>query len=176
MKLRSLYDRPDPVETVRDASWLNLTDGEDVVFATNPSIWPVVPELLMGLIVIVGSVAGAIMYRWEVVFGVLLGLGLLGYFELARRRTWYVLTDEEVYIKSGIISTRKRHTRHERLQDTSYDVSIVERLLGFGDIHLTTSGTNAQEFLLQNVPNPSEFSQLITELIDAAVGGESPRE
>ncbi|WP_306060484.1 PH domain-containing protein [Natronococcus wangiae] len=48
-------------------------------------------------------------------------------------RLLYVITDEEIYVKYGLISRDITQVRLDR-ENTAYDQSILERVLSFGDV------------------------------------------
>lgn len=154
---------------LRNADWINLTEGEEILEASNPSRWSVGPAIVVGfLIMVAGPYAAWRLGDYRLASVSVLGLILVVLVELNRRKTWYVLTDEEVYRKHGIIATNKRQARYDKLQDKNFNRAAVQRLLGYGNIRLTTAGTDTSEFVLQNVPNANRYVQVITEQMDIA--------
>ena len=78
------------------------------------------------------------------------------------RFTHYVITTQELYYRSGIISESVIQIRLANIQNTGYSRSVLERILGYGDISIQTSGTDTTELLIENVPNPREVNGILT--------------
>lgn len=55
-------------------------------------------------------------------------------------RTLYVITDEEIYVKRGLISRDVTQVRLDRVQNTAYKQSVLERVLSFADVQVFTAG------------------------------------
>lgn len=158
-----------PLRILNDKSWLSLTKDEEIIVEENPSKWASLPAYAFGgLLLGIGVVVAFWFAIPEALVISLIGLLLALAEEIRRRFTWYVLTTEEVYVKTGIISQYPRHTRYDNLEDYEMDKSILERIFGFADIHLATAGTNEQELLMKNVPNAQSFKNEIVGQKDIA--------
>ena len=78
------------------------------------------------------------------------------------RFTHYVITTQELYYRSGIITKSVIQVRLANIQNTRYSRSILERIFGYGDISIQTSGTDSTELLIENVPNPQDINRIFT--------------
>jgi len=162
---------------VKQADWFNLTNNEEVVFADHPSIWTSVSTIIAGALVSLAALAGMVLFyevHGAVILGGLLlflgGIGTAAFAEVKRRHHWYLLTNERLMKKRGWYSWDTREARYEKIQDVTVRVSVRERLLGYGDIAVTTaSGAETTEFRLEDVPEPAEMSNLISEYKDKAI-------
>ncbi|MFH5801534.1 PH domain-containing protein [Haladaptatus sp. CMAA 1911] len=94
------------------------------------------------------------------------GIILLGITYLRWRSQWYVLTTEEVYQKSGLLSTNVVQIRLERIQNTTFSQSFIEKLLSHGDVTIYTSGSSTIDLVLKNIPEPQTVNRLLTEQLD----------
>ena len=96
-----------------------------------------------------------------------LALALYGVVRGARtylrwRRHLYVITDEGVYVRNGLVSREITQVPTDRVQNTSFDQSILQRALSFGDVHVFTAGSSTEDLTLESVPNPQEVSETLT--------------
>ena len=57
------------------------------------------------------------------------------FFGLPWTFTRYALTEEKLYIKTGVFSTREEEVRLYRIMDVTLKRSLWERLCGLGTIH-----------------------------------------
>jgi uncharacterized membrane protein YdbT with pleckstrin-like domain len=153
--------------------WVTLGESEEIVWSGSPSLIVIAGSLVGGLLLMT---AGVVLYgfvlpsdfefRW--VAWLLLPLGMLvaGAAYVRHRSTRYVVTTNEVYRKTGLLSRRVTSLRLDRIQNTSFEQSFLERLLSFGDVHVDTAGSGGTEITFESVANPQEVSGLLTEQLD----------
>jgi uncharacterized membrane protein YdbT with pleckstrin-like domain len=171
-------DLPSPWENVSDADWIHLTDDEVVRWTGRPSRVTIAPAVLGGLAVALAGITLWIEPGPTVTAGGLpawvgdlplvlvaagLALSLLVYLDWLR--LLYVITDEEVYVKEGLVSRDVTQVRLDRVQNTAFEQSVRQRVLGYGDVRLYTAGTNTEDITFERVPGPEQVSQLVTELL-----------
>lgn len=168
--------------------WVTLTEGEEVLWDEHPSLLPYVTTLiseillvLVGLAIIVAGGIGALIglsldiqvpvlaislstaiALLLIVFG---GLGIV-----STMITWwstrYVITTDELYKKTGIVSRNVQNTRIGQVQNTSFDQSWLGRLASYGNVYISTAGTGGTEITFRHATGPSEVVELITRQID----------
>lgn len=153
--------------------WVTLGEGEEIVWSGSPSLIVIAGSLVGGLLLIMVGIVlyGFVLpqdfeFRW--VAWLLLPLGMLvaGAAYVRHRSTRYVVTTNEVYRKTGLLSRQVTSLRLDRIQNTSFEQSFLERLLSFGDVHVDTAGTGGTEITFEAVANPQEVSGLLTEQLD----------
>jgi membrane protein YdbS with pleckstrin-like domain len=132
-----------------DAEWLSLDDGEEVA-------WTGEPELASRA----GQFAtGAIMLP-------LLGLGLLilvpTYLQV--KNTDYVVTNQSLYRKDGVLSTNITSVELDRIQNTEYSQSFTEKLLGYGTVGISTAGSSGTEMQFEGIGDAEEVRDAIRKL------------
>ena len=164
----------------RVPDWVTLTDREQVVWRGGPSPIKVAWELLgEAVVVIVGlaiaaatptSVAGVPIPEAVGLLGLLLAVlgllaGLLTY--LRYDAVTYLITTEEVYVKRGLFSRSVTNLRLDRIQDCGFEQSRLQRVLGYGDVYVSTAGRSGVELVFEDVPRPSTVNGYITEELDA---------
>lgn len=162
-------DEQNKIDKVKEKDWITLTPNERVISARNPSIWPILSQMVFGAILIISGLWGA--WRFGEILLLLVsiaGIVLAGYAELNRRKSWYVLTTEEIYKKFGIISVSTTSARYDDIQNAELSQNPIESLLNFGDVKLSTAGTAISEFNLENLPDPSTFNSKIVKEVDIA--------
>ena len=169
--------------------WVTLTDDETVVWRGGPSTARVVQELLgetllvvVGIAVVAvgsGAVAAVDPPTLSAVPLGLVGIGLavvllgvvLGVVTYLRfRAIVYLITTSELYRKRGLFSRSVRNLRLERVQDSGFRQSAVQRLLGYGTVHVSTAGGGGVELRFRDVPDPEAVNGRITRQLDRVRG------
>lgn len=151
-------------------SWVRLTEGEQIVWSGRRSLWAFMLQLVIGSLVVVSGFFG-LMFTGTYLQLLSLGLivvGLLLYLSTTVNylSVYYVLTNEEVYKKTGLLSRHVTNLRLDRIQNTSYGQSFLERLLSYGTIRIHTAGTGGTEIILHDVTNPEAVNGHLTEQLD----------
>jgi uncharacterized membrane protein YdbT with pleckstrin-like domain len=144
-----------------------LTDDETVIDELRPH-WRVLLAPAFWTILCVGAIIAAFQVRtppaWLIPTSVL--LSLLFFLGLAvppivrRWFTMYVLTTERIVVRSGVISRAGSEIPLESISNVLFSQSIVERLLGYGDVLLESAGESGQS-RLRNVPDPEAFQSKV---------------
>lgn len=151
------------------ADWLDLGPDEEVLWAGHPSVVPYLGAFVLGAVLIVaGAVGMALLGEYAIVgvAGIAAGIAVAGLAYYRRISTGYVITTAEVYHKEGLIARDVTQIRYERVQNTSFSQSILERALSYGDVIITSAGTGEVEIVLRNVPDPAELKRLLSEQLD----------
>lgn len=153
------------------ADWLDLGSDEEVLWAGHPSVVPYLGGFALGAALVVGGVVWAVLFGEYALVGVIAiaaGLAVAGWTYYRRISTGYVITTAEVYHKEGLIARDVTQIRYERVQNTSFSQSVLERTLSYGDVIITSAGTGEVEITLHNVPNPERLKRLLSEQLDDA--------
>ncbi|MFC6837659.1 PH domain-containing protein [Halomarina ordinaria] len=151
--------------------WVTLGADESVVWSGHPSFYPVAMSLVVGAVLFVlGPISTVFLPDpWRLVGVVLVvaGLALIGWTYLSHRSTQYVITSNEVYKKTGLVSRQVTSLRMGRIQNTTFTQSFPQRLLSYGDVHIDTAGSGATEIVFESVTDPQRVSRLLTEQLDS---------
>lgn len=86
-------------------------------------------------------------------------------------KSYYVVTDERVLLLEGLISVNVTSVRLARVTETSFNRSVLGRMLGYGDLKLDTAGEKLSLATLAHLPRAGEVYRLITSLL---LGNEEP--
>ena len=146
-----------------------LTSGEQIVREFHPHwkvlILPFLSTILAGVAVYlildrVGDDEGQIMNGTVrlVLLGVVLILWLV--YAVGRFINWrftqYVLTNERMIVRSGIVSKHGKEIPLENINDVGFSQGILERLLRYGDVLIESAGEHGQS-VLGDIPDPEGF-------------------
>ncbi|NKE35255.1 PH domain-containing protein [Natronococcus sp. JC468] len=165
---RSSYDE------LASADWLHLTEGERVRWAGRPSWLTIAVSVAAGVgVALVGIVltvwlSGTNVPSWLVYLPlalVLVGAGRVCLTYLNWIRLLYVITDEEIYVKRGLVSRDVTQIRLDRIQNTAYNQSVLQRLFSYGDVMIYTAGTSTEDVTFHGVPDPERVKQTLTRLL-----------
>ncbi len=144
-----------------------LTDDETVVVALRPH-WRVLLAPAFWLVLTVGAVIAAFQVpdppSWLIPAVSLLSLVFLlglGAPPLVRRAfTLYALTTERVVVRTGVLTRSSKEIPVESISNVVFNQRVVERLLGYGDVLLESSGETSAT-VLQDVPDPEAFQSRV---------------
>lgn len=144
-----------------------LTEGEEVVREFRPHwrllVFPVLWALL-GFAIVVGTwkyAPDSDIFDWVVTGAVVFGsLRLALYPFVAWWFTSYVLTNERLIRRSGILSRAGLEIPLENINDVRFTQSIIERVLRSGDVVVESAGEQGQS-RFADIPEPEDFHSLI---------------
>lgn len=136
-----------------------LTEDEDLVLDLRPHWWFLAPAAaLLALAVLFGL--AALVKDWATWMKVPIGLwvlGALGYFGL-RYLTWtttnFVVTNERVISRTGVISKRGIEIPLDRINTVFFNQSIFERVIGAGDLGIESAGEGGRQ-TFQDIRRPN---------------------
>jgi uncharacterized membrane protein YdbT with pleckstrin-like domain len=149
-----------------------LADHEELIFEKRPHWVALVPAVLWTVGLVVALLLGyraleAIFDNDSTVPKSILGLivtGLWIFFALVAYLRWrftmFVLTTDRIVIRSGVIAKHSKEIQLERINDVTFTQSIVERMIGAGDLLLDSSG-DLGPARITAVRNPEEVQMLI---------------
>ncbi|MGQ0543057.1 MAG: PH domain-containing protein [Blastocatellia bacterium] len=92
---------------------------------------------------------------------VLIGLLLLlipAYFHIREKLTRYSLTDTTIEIDKGLISRTTQNIPLRRIQDVTVSATLLQRLLGYGDITIDNASEDGGKVVLDNVDSPRKYA------------------
>ncbi|HJR18721.1 MAG TPA: PH domain-containing protein [Actinomycetota bacterium] len=132
-----------------------LTEGEEVLLDLRPHWIALIKPLLWTIAI--GAVTGFLwvlagpesdvltQIRWALV-----GVALLLWIPLAAtpavrwRFTLFVLTNERVITRSGVIAKHSKEIPLETINDVTFGQRIIERMIGAGDLIVESAGESGQ--------------------------------
>jgi uncharacterized membrane protein YdbT with pleckstrin-like domain len=137
---------------------MDLHPGEDVVFEGHPSWRALLAFYLsgfVGAVLIAAIVALAASFGIGIIVGVVLLALVIVVGFIRRMATTYMVSNQRLYIRRGILSKRVQQTRIDRVQNVNTDQSLIERILRVGTVDFDTAGTDDSDFTFVGLSNPS---------------------
>ena len=99
---------------------------------------------------------------WWVSLPIALGLLLIpAYYHLKRNMVRYTLTDSKIEIDHGLIARTTRNIPLSKIQDVTVSASIIQRILGFGDVVVDNASELGGTTVLHNINNPRHCADLL---------------
>ena len=143
---------------------MDLHPGETIVFEGHPS-WRALLSFYIGglagalaIAVIVGLISGIAL---AVLVGAVLGAAVIVFGLIKRTATDYMVSNQRLYIRRGILAKKVQQTRIDRVQNVNTDQSFRERLLRVGTVDFDTAGTDDSEFRFVGINNPAEVANAV---------------
>jgi uncharacterized membrane protein YdbT with pleckstrin-like domain len=129
--------------------WLSLDDGEEVVWSGQPRLKSIIPAVLFGIPLI------------PVGIGILIILG--AYYSV--KNTDFVVTNEGLYVKKGVLSRSVQKIGFDKVQNISFSQGIFGKQFGYGSIEISTAGGSGVEMRFRSIDSPREVQDRITSLV-----------
>ncbi|WP_424016732.1 PH domain-containing protein [Halorientalis pallida] len=141
-------DTPEPSDAAAsEFDWLTLDDDEQVQWSGKPHVYSIVPALIVGLPLSL----------------FLIGIPIVVGAYLNRENTVYLLTNDALYRKSGILSRDVQKIEFEKVQNISYSQGALGNYFGYGTVDISTAGGTGVEMQFRAVPDPKAVQQRINE-------------
>jgi uncharacterized membrane protein YdbT with pleckstrin-like domain len=161
----------DAEEETRVASRESSSPAPQAESADHEKIFSIGPTMKFVYVGYIAAIAGAIIFvgilgligltAW---IAVLLGLALLlipAFYHFKNKLINYTLTDTTIEIDSGLISRTTRNVPLRRIQDVTVSASVMQRMLGFGDIIIDNASEDGGKVVLDNINNPREYADIL---------------
>lgn len=144
-----------------------LADHEEVIFDLKPHWIAVVPSVLWMVVAIAVAVAsfaflGEPLSMIAAGVAVVMGLFLAVPPFVRWQFTRFVLTTDRLITRSGVIAKRSKEIPLERINDVAFSQSILDRIMGAGDLLIESAGERGQG-RIENVRNPERVQLVIYE-------------
>jgi uncharacterized membrane protein YdbT with pleckstrin-like domain len=148
-----------------------LTDDEEIVRQFRPHWKVLLPALAWAMLLaaLVGVVFAAVdATAGGIAAGVagLLWLVIAGRAVLAYWFTNYVLTTERIIVRRGMIARSGTEIPLENINNVLFSQTVLERLLGYGDVLLESAGSQGQS-RLEDIPDPESFQSQVYRVREA---------
>lgn len=127
--------------------WLTLDEDEELLWGDTPHRLSLMLSVAVGIPLCL----------------VLIGIPIVISSYLHHTNTNYVITTTAVYKKTGIFSRSVQRIEFDKVQNTSYQQSMIGSYFGYGTVDIATAGTGGVEMRFRNVEAPQERQTLINE-------------
>jgi len=142
-------------------------DIESVIFAIRPTMLFIkigYAAAIVGaiLLTVLLAMVSFVEIPWYYSLPVALGLLLIpAYYHVKRNMVRYTLTESKIAIDHGLIARTTRNILLTKIQDVTVSASILQRLLGFGDVVIDNASEVGGTTVLHNINSPRHYADLI---------------
>jgi len=159
--------------------WLDLDEREAIQWRDTRRTMAIVPTALGALpFVLAGLFAAVALPSTDLglvapVGGLLVAVGalaLVGWQLLAIRSTEYVLTNERLYRRQGVLSLAVTTVDYETIQNVTYTQTVTGRLFDHGSLAFDTAGGSGTELTFDDIDDPRPVEGLVNERLADARG------
>lgn len=133
-----------------------LTEGEEIVLDLRPHWIALAGPVLATILIVAGAVVahvlrdrlteggGATFTLVVAALALVLWIPLAGWPILQWRFTQFVLTNERIITRSGVIAKRSKEIPIETINDVTFNQTILERVINAGDLVIESAGETGQ--------------------------------
>jgi membrane protein YdbS with pleckstrin-like domain len=147
-----------------------LNDGETVVISTRTHVKALFGPLLALVFLLAVGVAVQVLLDNDVValvVWIVMAIGIVWYV-VRPTLTWltasYTITDRRLITRHGIITRRGHDIPLSRISDVSYELGLVDRMLGCGTLVISDASTHGQ-VQLPDIPQVERTQRRLNELL-----------
>ncbi len=143
-------------------------DVEKHIFSIRPTLMFV--KIGYGLAILGGLFLVALMatvyniVRIPTWFSILAALALLlipAFYHLRGKLVRYTLTDSKIEIDEGLISKTTRNVPLRTIQDVTVSATVLQRMLGFGNLVIENAGETNSRIVLRNINSPKQHADVL---------------
>ena len=80
--------------------------------------------------------------------------------------TKYSLTEDRLFISTGLLSTKEDEVRLYRIMDLSLERKLWQRLFGLGTIKCCSADKTLGDFEIKNIKDSKNIKEMISELVE----------
>ena len=138
---------------------MELHPDERIVFEGHPS-WRGVLSFYIGGVVGAAVIAVILSFITSTFLAILAFAVLVALVVLVgmvkRTATDYMVSNQRLYIRRGILSKKVQQTRIDRVQNVNTEQRFRDRLLRVGTVDFDTAGTDDSEFRFVGIAEPAK--------------------
>jgi uncharacterized membrane protein YdbT with pleckstrin-like domain len=146
-----------------------VRDSDDVarIFSVTPTlkfVYVGYALAVLGAFLLVGIVSLYLSTTLSIAASVILGMALLLiplFFHIRKRLVRYTLTDTTIEIDRGLISRTTQNVPLRRIQDVTVSATVMQRLLGFGDVIIDNASDDVGKIVLDDIDSPKRYAELV---------------
>lgn len=140
-------------------------DAERQIFKTRPTLFFIkigYGLAALGAIIMIVLLAYYITAPWWIALPIALALLLIpAYHHLKRNTVQYTLTNHKLEIDEGFIARTTRNLPLRNIQDVTVSSTIMQRLLGYGNVVIDNASEIGGETVLRNIHNPRQYADML---------------
>ncbi|HYJ45190.1 MAG TPA: PH domain-containing protein [Pyrinomonadaceae bacterium] len=141
------------------------TDVERQIFKVRPTLLFIkigYGLAALGSILVIVLLAAVISAPWWIALPIALALLLIpAYYHLKRNMVQYVLTNHKLEIDEGFLARTTRNFPLRNIQDVTVSSTLMQRLLGYGNVVIDNASDIGGETVLRNIQNPRQYADML---------------
>jgi len=104
-------------------------------------------------------------YGTWIAISVILVLVVVAYDYVRRYGTHYMVSDQRLRVRRGILSRREQTARFERVQNVNISQSLLDRMLEVGTVEFDTAGSDQGDatFRFFGIADPQQLVRIVAE-------------
>jgi membrane protein YdbS with pleckstrin-like domain len=150
---------PTPVRQER------TNDAERQIFKTRPTLFFIkigYGLAALGAVLLIILLAYYISAPWWIALPIALALLLIpAFYHVKRNMVQYTLTNHKLEIDEGFIARTTRNLPLRNIQDVTVSSTILQRLLGYGNVVIDNASELGGSTILHNIHNPRQYADLL---------------
>ena len=80
--------------------------------------------------------------------------------------TKYALTDDRLFITSGLLKTVEDEVRLYRIMDLSLSQTLSQKIFGIGTILVSSADKSMRDFEIKNIKKPRDVKEQLSKLVE----------
>ena len=143
---------------------------EQIILKMHPHWLGFLNYYFFGIIVAVLGIFFAIIFSKMAVVGIIaivVGILAMGLGELVRRAETFYLLENGVAKEYKFLSTSRKFVEYENIQNIEMNQSVLQNILGIGNLRFDTSGSDEVEVSFRDVKKPHQLEKIIREKMKA---------
>lgn len=80
--------------------------------------------------------------------------------------TKYALTDDRLFITSGLLKTVEDEVRLYRIMDLSLSQTLSQKIFGIGTIVVSSADKSMRDFEIKNIKKPRDVKEQLSKLVE----------
>lgn len=80
--------------------------------------------------------------------------------------TKYALTEDRLFVTSGLLKTQEDEVRLYRIMDLTLSRTLMQKIFGLGTIVVSSADRSLGNFELKNIKNPGEVREQLSRLVE----------
>lgn len=165
-KCGNAFEAEEETRVARRETGAELSDGGEQIFTIRPTlkfVYAAYAAAVFGAFLVVALIS-VILPAVSPLIAIIIGLLLLlipAFYHLKQKLVRYTLTDTTIEIDSGLISRTTQNVPLRRVQDVTVSSTMMQRILGFGNVVIDNAGDDGGKVILNNIDSPKKYADIL---------------
>jgi uncharacterized membrane protein YdbT with pleckstrin-like domain len=129
--------------------WVSLDPEEEILWSGEPRIQSIIPAIIVGI----------------PMTAVLIGPLVIIAAYLNIKNTDFVVTNQGLYKKTGVLSRNVQKIGFDKVQNISFSQGALGNYFGYGNVEVSTAGGSGVEMRFNSIEDPKTVQELINKQI-----------